>query len=73
MQLVIFDTEDMDPNTAFYIVSSGRRIERRPQQVGPTYSSLEHAARALSFLRKTLPRMMRLHIEQDVRAERHND
>lgn len=73
MNVVIFDTPDMDPNTAFYIVSSGRRTERRAQQVGPTYSSLEQAARALSFLRRKLPRMVRLHIEQDVRPERHND
>ncbi len=61
----------MDPNTAFYIVSS---VRRRPPQatrrVGPSYNTLEQASRALTFLRSKLPAMMRLHIEQDVRRDR---
>lgn len=69
-----YDTRAMDPNTAFYIVTSARRRPvHEARRVGPSYGTLEHAARALSFLRKKLPGVMRLHIEQDVRRSRDDD
>jgi hypothetical protein len=55
----------MDPNTAFFIVSSPRgRMHKATRQVSPYFDSLHHAVRALSFLRERLPRNESLHIEQ---------
>lgn len=54
----------MDPNTAFYIVSSPRRgMHQMTRQVSPYFETLHHAVRALSFLRDRLPRNEHLHIE----------
>ena len=61
---------EMDPNTAFYIVSCGRpRSPRAVRRVGPAFGTLEQAARALGFLRRKLPDRTMLQIEQDVRPD----
>lgn len=55
----------MNPNTAFFIVSSPRgRMRQATRQVSPYFESLQHAARALNFLRERVPRNESLHIEQ---------
>lgn len=55
----------MDPNTAFFIVSSPRgRMHHATRQVSPYFESLQHAVRALQFLRERMPRNESLHIEQ---------
>ncbi|MFK8017630.1 MAG: hypothetical protein AB8G17_19555 [Gammaproteobacteria bacterium] len=54
----------MDTQTAFYIVSSPRgRTPRVTRQVSPFFESLNHAVRALRFMRDRLPRDEHLHIE----------
>lgn len=55
----------MDPNTAFFVVSSPRgRTLQATRQVSPSFDSLHKAVRALNFLRERLPRNESLHIEQ---------
>ena len=61
----------MDNNTAFYIVSSPPgRLLRATRQVSPFFDSLNHAVRALHFMRDRLPRDEHLHIEH---GDRPND
>ena len=60
----------MDSNTAFYIVSSSRAFApRATRQVSPFFDSLNHAVRALRFMRDRLPRDEHLHIEHGERPD----
>jgi hypothetical protein len=55
----------MDPQTAFFIVSNRRRRGgQMSRQVSPYFDSLQHAVRALSFLRRSFGTGAELHIEQ---------
>ena len=59
----------MDTNTAFCIVSSVRgRHYRSTRKVSPYFSSLNHAVRALKFMRERMSSNEQLHIEQTERA-----
>jgi len=61
----------MDTHTAFCIVSSASgRHHHSTRKVSPYFSSLNHAVRALKFMRDRLPQSERLHIEQ---SERENN
>lgn len=55
----------MDPQTAYFIVSSCRgRSVSSTRKVSPYFESLQQAVRALSFLRERRAGNERLHIEQ---------
>jgi hypothetical protein len=59
----------MDTQTTFCIVSSAHgRHHRATRKVSPYFSSLNHAVRALKFMRDRLPKHERLHIEQSERG-----
>ena len=59
----------MDPHTAFFIVSNRRRAGgQMSRRVSTYFESLQHAARALGFLRRSFPSGTELHIEQGTSA-----
>lgn len=63
----------MDPQTAYYIVSSCRsRSLSSSRQVSPYFDTLHHAVRALKFMRERLPKSENLHIEQGATPARHD-
>lgn len=58
----------MDPRTAYYIIVNGTDLPR-PRRFGQGFPTLQRAMHALRFLRRELPRDVKLSIEEERKSD----